>query len=186
MFLPVITRVNFRLSEGAQSRSFPVIKSSHSLHHADHAPHSGTSCSSKCRRQRIFLLRLVLAAILGGAIGLEREFKHRPAGLRTNLFICLGAAMFTLALGRAGGQASRRPHAHRGTDYSRHWFHRRWLHSSQSWRPGNRHHFGSHAVRGRFRRDGRGRRPVPHCDFCHWPLFCFVSSCWEMPNRNST
>src|SRR5450631_3821727 len=44
----------------------------------------------------ISLLRLVLAAILGGAIGLEREFKHRPAGLRTNLFICLGAAMFTL------------------------------------------------------------------------------------------
>jgi len=44
----------------------------------------------------IFLLRLVLAAILGGIIGLEREIKHRPAGLRTNLFICLGAAMFTL------------------------------------------------------------------------------------------
>jgi len=44
----------------------------------------------------ISLLRLVLAAILGGAIGLEREFKHRPAGLRTNLFICVGAAMFTL------------------------------------------------------------------------------------------
>src|SRR6266436_8218082 len=44
----------------------------------------------------IFLLRLSLAAILGGLIGLEREIKHRPAGLRTNLFICLGAAMFTL------------------------------------------------------------------------------------------
>src|SRR6058998_3660991 len=44
----------------------------------------------------ISLVRLVLAAILGGAIGLEREFKHRPAGLRTNLFICLGAAIFTL------------------------------------------------------------------------------------------
>jgi len=44
----------------------------------------------------VYLLRLVLAAILGGAIGLEREIKHRPAGLRTNLFICLGAAMFTL------------------------------------------------------------------------------------------
>jgi len=42
------------------------------------------------------LARLVVAAILGGLIGLEREFKHRPAGLRTNLFICLGAAMFTL------------------------------------------------------------------------------------------
>ncbi|MGH9547492.1 MAG: MgtC/SapB family protein [Terriglobales bacterium] len=44
----------------------------------------------------VFLLRLTLAAVLGGAIGLEREIKHRPAGLRTNLFICLGAAMFTL------------------------------------------------------------------------------------------
>ncbi len=42
------------------------------------------------------LVRLVLAVILGGLIGLEREIKHRPAGLRTNIFICLGAAMFTL------------------------------------------------------------------------------------------
>jgi putative Mg2+ transporter-C (MgtC) family protein len=37
-----------------------------------------------------------VAAVLGGLIGLEREIKHRPAGLRTNLFICVGAAMFTL------------------------------------------------------------------------------------------
>jgi putative Mg2+ transporter-C (MgtC) family protein len=42
------------------------------------------------------LYRLLLAAILGGIIGLEREFKHRPAGLRTNMFICFGAALFTL------------------------------------------------------------------------------------------
>jgi putative Mg2+ transporter-C (MgtC) family protein len=42
------------------------------------------------------LTRLVLAAILGGAIGLERELKHRPAGLRTNMFICFGAALFTV------------------------------------------------------------------------------------------
>ena len=42
------------------------------------------------------LARLVLAAVLGGAIGLEREFRHRPAGLRTNLFICFGAALFTV------------------------------------------------------------------------------------------
>lgn len=42
------------------------------------------------------IARLVLAAILGGLIGLEREIKHRPAGLRTNLFICFGAAMFTI------------------------------------------------------------------------------------------
>jgi len=44
----------------------------------------------------VSLVRLVVAAILGGLIGLERELKHRPAGLRTNLFICLGAAMYTL------------------------------------------------------------------------------------------
>jgi putative Mg2+ transporter-C (MgtC) family protein len=42
------------------------------------------------------LEKLAIAAALGGLIGLEREFKHRPAGLRTNLFICFGAAMFTL------------------------------------------------------------------------------------------
>jgi len=44
----------------------------------------------------VSILRLIVAAVLGGLIGLERELKHRPAGLRTNLFICLGAAMFTL------------------------------------------------------------------------------------------
>ena len=44
----------------------------------------------------VSVARLVLAAILGGLIGLERQLKHRPAGLRTNLFICFGAAMFTL------------------------------------------------------------------------------------------
>jgi putative Mg2+ transporter-C (MgtC) family protein len=43
----------------------------------------------------VSMARLVLAAILGGLIGLERQLKHRPAGLRTNLFICLGAAMYT-------------------------------------------------------------------------------------------
>lgn len=42
------------------------------------------------------LTRLILAAILGAAIGVEREFRHRPAGLRTNLFICFGAALFTV------------------------------------------------------------------------------------------
>jgi putative Mg2+ transporter-C (MgtC) family protein len=42
------------------------------------------------------IAKLLLAAMLGGIIGLEREIKHRPAGLRTNLFICMGAAMYTL------------------------------------------------------------------------------------------
>ena len=42
------------------------------------------------------LARLVLAAILGGMIGLERELKKRRAGLRTTMFICFGAALFTV------------------------------------------------------------------------------------------
>lgn len=37
--------------------------------------------------------RLVLAAVLGGLIGLERELSGKPAGLRTNLLICVGAAL---------------------------------------------------------------------------------------------
>jgi putative Mg2+ transporter-C (MgtC) family protein len=49
------------------------------------------------------LPRLLLAAALGGIIGLEREFKHRPAGLRTNMFICFGAAMFTMVSQRLAG-----------------------------------------------------------------------------------
>lgn len=40
--------------------------------------------------------RLLLAGFLGGAIGLERELKRRPAGLRTNMFICFGSALFTI------------------------------------------------------------------------------------------
>lgn len=41
-------------------------------------------------------LRLSLAVLCGGAIGLERSVKHRPAGFRTHILICLGAAMTTL------------------------------------------------------------------------------------------
>jgi putative Mg2+ transporter-C (MgtC) family protein len=42
------------------------------------------------------IVRLLVAAILGGIIGLERQLRHKPAGLRTNIFICFGAAMFTI------------------------------------------------------------------------------------------
>ena len=41
-------------------------------------------------------VRLILAMICGGVIGLERERKRRPAGFRTHILICLGAAMTTL------------------------------------------------------------------------------------------
>ena len=42
------------------------------------------------------LLRLAVAAALGGAIGLERELRERQAGLRTHLVVCVGSALFTL------------------------------------------------------------------------------------------
>lgn len=41
-------------------------------------------------------LRMVLAVVCGGIIGIEREYKRRPAGFRTHILICLGAAMTTL------------------------------------------------------------------------------------------
>ncbi len=41
------------------------------------------------------LVRLGLAALLGGIIGLERELSGKPAGFRTNLLICVGAAVLT-------------------------------------------------------------------------------------------
>lgn len=44
-------------------------------------------------------LRLVAAAVIGCIIGLEREHKHRPAGMRTHVLVCLGAAMITVLEG---------------------------------------------------------------------------------------
>src|SRR5512132_1351949 len=40
------------------------------------------------------VLKLVLAAILGGIIGIEREIRDKPAGLRTNILICVGSTLF--------------------------------------------------------------------------------------------
>jgi len=40
--------------------------------------------------------RLLVACLLGGVIGLERELNRKAAGVRTNLLICMGSAMFTL------------------------------------------------------------------------------------------
>ena len=43
------------------------------------------------------LLRLALAAALGGAVGIEREMREREAGFRTHVLVSLGAALFTIA-----------------------------------------------------------------------------------------
>jgi putative Mg2+ transporter-C (MgtC) family protein len=55
--------------------------------------------------------RLLLAGVLGGLVGLERELRHKPAGLRTNMLICFGAALFTIIsyemAGTVGGDHTR-------------------------------------------------------------------------------
>jgi putative Mg2+ transporter-C (MgtC) family protein len=42
------------------------------------------------------LVRLSVAVVAGGAIGLEREQEHKRAGIRTHMLVCLGSALFTL------------------------------------------------------------------------------------------
>jgi putative Mg2+ transporter-C (MgtC) family protein len=45
--------------------------------------------------EREFLVRLIVAALCGTAIGIERELRHKPAGISTHCFVIGGAAMFT-------------------------------------------------------------------------------------------
>ena len=47
---------------------------------------------------------VLLAVGCGAVIGLERQLKHKPAGLRTNILICLGAAVFTIISERMAGE----------------------------------------------------------------------------------
>ena len=42
------------------------------------------------------LVRLLLAILLGGAIGLERSYKNRPAGFRTHILVCVGATIASM------------------------------------------------------------------------------------------
>lgn len=42
------------------------------------------------------LFRLCLALFVGAIIGIERQRRHKPAGLRTHMLVCFGAALFTL------------------------------------------------------------------------------------------
>ena len=45
------------------------------------------------------LLRLLFAAAMGASIGLERDLRRRPAGIRTSMFVCLATALFTILSG---------------------------------------------------------------------------------------
>lgn len=42
------------------------------------------------------IIRLVMAIIMGGVIGFEREYKSRPAGMRTHILVCVGATLLAL------------------------------------------------------------------------------------------
>jgi putative Mg2+ transporter-C (MgtC) family protein len=50
--------------------------------------------------------RLLLAAGLGCLIGIDREWHHKPSGVRTNLLICFGAALFTFLSPIIAGEGS--------------------------------------------------------------------------------
>ena len=52
------------------------------------------------------VFRLVVATILGGIVGMQREHAHRPAGLRTHILVTVGSALFALTIMQAGGTSS--------------------------------------------------------------------------------
>ncbi|HEX9510907.1 MAG TPA: MgtC/SapB family protein [Puia sp.] len=55
-----------------------------------------------------FSLRLFLALLLGAAIGVERQWRQRMAGLRTNTLVSLGASIFITLAVKIGGDATGR------------------------------------------------------------------------------
>jgi len=60
------------------------------------------------------LLKLVLAVALGGLVGLERQTSNKPAGIKTNILICVGAAMMMILSGLILGESGAS-----GTDLTR-------------------------------------------------------------------
>lgn len=52
------------------------------------------SADTLARVLPVFLVRCGVAAVCGGLIGIERELRNKPAGLRTNILICIGSAMY--------------------------------------------------------------------------------------------
>src|ERR1700757_3803023 len=53
----------------------------------------------------LIAVKLMTAMLCGGAIGFERGVSHKPAGLRTNVLICIGAALFMIVSRHIGGGA---------------------------------------------------------------------------------
>jgi putative Mg2+ transporter-C (MgtC) family protein len=53
------------------------------------------------------VVRLTLAMVIGGVIGFERQYKNRPAGLRTHILVCMGAAIVALIQDQIANEALR-------------------------------------------------------------------------------
>lgn len=58
---------------------------------------------SDAGRAAVVVFRLLLASVLGGALGFERESAGKAAGMRTHMLVAIGAAMFLMASNLAGG-----------------------------------------------------------------------------------
>ena len=54
----------------------------------------------------LIALKLLLAVLCGGAIGIERELSRKAAGLRTNVLICIGAALYMIVSRHISGGAA--------------------------------------------------------------------------------
>ncbi len=50
------------------------------------------------------MLKVLVAVLIGGLIGAEREFHDKAAGFRTIIFICVGATLFTIFSHKIGGE----------------------------------------------------------------------------------
>ncbi len=55
----------------------------------------------------VLLLKLVISVCLGGLVGLERQIKRKPAGLRTHMLVSMGACLFTIVSLQFGADPAR-------------------------------------------------------------------------------
>jgi putative Mg2+ transporter-C (MgtC) family protein len=58
--------------------------------------HIHFSSSDQMELAKAATTRLLMACAMGGVVGIEREWRHKDSGLRTNILICMGSALFTI------------------------------------------------------------------------------------------
>ena len=135
------------------------------------------------------VIKLVLAVLIGGAIGAEREYRSKSAGFRTLTLICLGSTILTIFSVIIGTPRQSRPDRlqHRHGDRLR----RRRRHLQGRW-------FRQQGQRDYYRRDdlgngrpGRGHRLPATCSPPSLPPFsscwyCLFLCCWKAGSTAST